>query len=144
MDKMRDRTHEVFLERIVFRFEIVHLGDVRDHLFPNGVALFFHRRHHRGGNAHRIVAHDGFDFFRIDTEPIRQVFWFHDAVGEYASPCFHAVSFTVEWISRPACEGVLLLSKTCRPSKFCCDKMVFLQLVSCRRSVPDRTSYPDG
>ncbi len=102
MDKMWDRTHEVFFERIIFRFEVVHFGDVRDHLFPNGVALFFDRRHHRGGNAHRIVAHDGFDFFRIDTEPVRQVFWFHNAVGEYASPCFHAVSFTVEWISRPA------------------------------------------
>ena len=62
MDKMWDRTHQVFLEGISLRFEVVHLSDVRDHLFPNGIAPFFHRRHHGGGNAHRIVAHDGFDF----------------------------------------------------------------------------------
>src|SRR4026209_845499 len=93
MNKMRDRTHEVFFERVVLRFEIVHLSDVRNHLFPNGVALFFDRRHYCGCNAHRIVAHDGFDFFRIDAEPARQIFWLHDAVGEYTSPWFHAVSF---------------------------------------------------
>ena len=46
-----------------------------------------------GVNPHRIVAHDGFDFFRIDTEPIGQVFWFHHAVGEYASPFLHVLSF---------------------------------------------------
>src|SRR6267142_2863373 len=46
MDKMWDRTHEVFLKRIILRFEVVQLGDVRDHLFPNGFALFFHRRHY--------------------------------------------------------------------------------------------------
>src|SRR5262245_4940536 len=96
MDKMRHRTHEVFFKRIVFRFEVVHFGNVRDHLLPNGVALFFDRRHHRGSNAHWIVAYDGFDFFLIDTEPVRQVFWLHNAVGEYASPSFHAVSFIVE------------------------------------------------
>src|SRR6267378_1656022 len=142
MDKMWDWTHEVFLERIILRFEVVHLSDIRDHLFPNGVALFFHRRHHRGGNSHWIVTHDSFDFLRVETEPVRQVFWFHNAVSEYASPCFHAVSFTIDrGISRPACEGVLLLFQTCRPSKFCCAEMVFPQSVSCRLSVPDRTSY---
>ena len=89
MDKMGDRTHQVFFERIVFRFEVVHLCAIGDHLFPNGIALFFDRRHHRGGDPHRIVAHDGFDFFRIDTEPIRQVFWLDNASSQDASPFLH-------------------------------------------------------
>ena len=58
MHQMRHRTHQVFFERVVLRIEVVNLGEIGYHLFPDGIALRFDRGQHRRGNPHGILPHD--------------------------------------------------------------------------------------
>lgn len=86
---MRDRAHQVFFERIVLCVGIGQFRAIGDDLFPNRVPFLFDGGQHGGCNPHGVVPHDVFNLFRVDPEPLGQVFRFHHTVGQDASPILH-------------------------------------------------------
>ena len=91
--KVRHRTHQVFLQRVVRRVEVLHLGRIRDHLLPDRVALLLDRGHDRRGDAHGVVTNDGLDLFGIDAQVVGEVFRLHHAFSQYPFPFFHSSRF---------------------------------------------------